>query len=43
MTTTPAPTACRRHTDVVTGHAYAIPIVRELPRPAVDPVAAGEW
>ncbi len=30
----------RRRTDVLAGHVYTIPIVRELPRPPAGP--AGE-
>jgi hypothetical protein len=31
-------TSRQRHTDALTGHAYSMPVVRELPIP---PVAAG--
>jgi hypothetical protein len=37
------PTATRSHTDVITGHAYTIPVVREVPRPPVQLLADSGW
>ncbi len=36
--TPPAP-----RTDAVVGHAYVLPVVRELPSPAADPVGERAW
>jgi hypothetical protein len=33
----------RRRTDVLTGHAYTIPVVRELPRPPAGPAGELGW
>jgi hypothetical protein len=35
--------AGRRRTDVLTGHAYTIPVVRELPRPPAGPAGEPDW
>jgi hypothetical protein len=35
--------ADRRRTDVLTGHVYTIPVVRELPRPPAGPAGEAGW
>jgi len=32
-----------RLTDAVAGHAYCLPVVRELPPPVADPAADDTW
>ena len=29
--------------EEVAGHAYGLPVVRELPRPVADPAGDGTW
>jgi hypothetical protein len=41
--TVPAVTPQPAHTDAVAGHAYCMPIVRELPLPVVDPPGDRTW
>jgi hypothetical protein len=36
--TPPAP-----RSEALTGHAYGLPVVRELPRPVADPVGDRTW
>ena len=36
--TPPAP-----RTDALAGHAYGLPVVRELPQPAADPAGDRSW
>lgn len=38
QTSPPAPRA-----EAVTGHAYCLPVVRELPLPVADPVGGRTW
>jgi hypothetical protein len=33
----------RPRTDVRTGHTFAVPVVRELPRPAAGLTGGGVW
>jgi hypothetical protein len=36
--TSPAP-----RTDALAGHAYCLPVVRELPQPVADPAGQRTW
>ena len=41
--TVPVITRSRPLTDAIAGHAYRLPVVRELPLPVADPAGDGSW